>query len=93
MRVELVDNVYDTMLTADENDLSFGLKLAPTLQFTFGLVGIDVKSNKEDLFEIVESSRNLSTFESLLREYDVEYTFKNKEDITVLAPTNMAFKT
>ena len=92
MRVGLVDNVYDTLLTADDNDSLMGLKLAPAYQFTFGLIGVDVKSSKEDLFEIVENSRNLSTFESLLREYDVEYTLRNKEDITLLAPRNSAFK-
>ena len=36
MRVELVDNIYDTILTADDNDSLFGLKLAPTYQFVLG---------------------------------------------------------
>ena len=39
MRVGLVDSVYNTVLSTDENDSLFGLKLAPFFQFAFDIVG------------------------------------------------------
>ena len=80
MRNELVDNMYETALDVDDKDSFGGIKLAPAVQFTLGLIGIEVSASSEDLFEIVENTRNLSTFKSMLSEYDVECTLKNDED-------------
>ncbi len=92
MRFPLTDTIYETALDTDDNDSLNGIKIAPMVQSYFGLFGVDVKSTKEDLFQIIRNSSKLSTFESLVKKYDLEYTLKNNEDITVFAPTNTAFK-